>query len=82
MTPSPMTETAQRSDMVERVLDAYWSAENNHLTISSKHRMVPVLQTIAEEIRTWGPPEEQARIWNRAINEVADRLLRECEAIK
>jgi hypothetical protein len=71
--------TATESNLLEKVLDAYWSAENNHLTISSKLRMRPVFRAIAEEIRTWAPPETQARICWLMTNEIADRLISESE---
>lgn len=73
-----MTTTTE-ADLLEKVLDAYWSVENNHLTVSSKLRMVPVFRAIAEEIRTWAPPESQARICWLMTNEIADRLVREAE---
>lgn len=70
-----MTETP--SDLVLKALDAYWSLENNSKTISSPDRMGPVLRAIAEEIRAWAPDPGQAKICHLAINEVADRLIRE-----
>lgn len=44
--------------------------------------MQAVIKAISENIRTWAPPEEQARICHMAINEVADRLLRESEQLQ
>jgi hypothetical protein len=38
-----------------------------------------VVRQIACMIRTWAPPKEQARICHLAINEVADRLIRDFE---
>lgn len=76
---TPMTATTTKEDLMQRVLDAYWSVDNNHLTISSKLRMASVLRAIAEEIRTWAPPESQARICHLMTNEIADRLVRESE---
>lgn len=43
----------------------------------SKQRMVAVLELLAAEIRGWAPDPGQARICYLAINEVADRLIRE-----
>ncbi|NBS71564.1 hypothetical protein EBT31_22030 [bacterium] len=59
------------------MLDAYWCLKNNHLTMTSKVRLIPVVEMLAEEIRSWAPDPGQARICHLAINEVADRLLRE-----
>lgn len=59
-----------------RALDAYWCADNVHMTIASRLRMKPVLRVVAEEIRKWAPDKGQARICYLAINEVADRLVR------
>jgi hypothetical protein len=39
--------------------------------------MVAVLDVLAAEIRSWAPDQGQARICYLAINEVADRLIRE-----
>lgn len=47
---------------------------------TDSERMAAVISMLSEEIRHWAPAVEQARICNLAINEVADRLLRECEA--
>ena len=77
--PTPMAIPSERDDLLERMIDAFWCLENNHLTVSSKHRMVSVLQLLAKEIRTWAPDEGQARICWLAINEVADRLVREAD---
>lgn len=66
-------------DLLTRALDAYWSAENNHLTISSKQRMAPVLRLLAKEIRSYAPPKEEHKICHLAINEVADRLATEAQ---
>lgn len=71
--------TERVDDLITKVLDAYWSSENVHLTMASRLRMKPVLRAIAEEIRTWAPDEGQARICYLAINEVADRLVRIAE---
>jgi hypothetical protein len=45
--------------------------------IDDARRMKEVIREIAKTIRTWAPDEGQARICHLAINEVADRLIRE-----
>lgn len=47
------------------------------MTMTSKLRMIAVLELLSQEIRSWAPDQGQARICYLAINEVADRLLRE-----
>jgi hypothetical protein len=47
--------------------------------LRSRSRMQGVIQLLANEVRTWAPDEGQARICYLAINEVADRLLRDSE---
>jgi hypothetical protein len=59
------------------LIDAYWCDRNNSLTMHSKQRMVAVLELLAAEIRSWAPDKGHARICYLAINEVADRLIRE-----
>ena len=41
--------------------------------------MHAVVHRLSEKIRTWAPDPGQAKICHLAINEVADRLLREME---
>ena len=45
--------------------------------IDDRRRMKAVVHEISQRIRTWAPDEGQARICYLAINEVADRLVRE-----
>ena len=45
--------------------------------IDDRRRMKEVIREISHVIRTWAPDEGQARICFLAINEVADRLVRE-----
>ena len=45
--------------------------------IDDRRRMKEVIREISNVIRTWAPDEGQARICYLAINEVADRLVRE-----
>lgn len=45
--------------------------------IDDRRRMKEVIREISNVIRTWAPDEGQARVCNLAINEVADRLVRE-----
>ena len=45
--------------------------------IDDRRRMKEVIREIANTIRTWAPDPGQARICYLAINEVADRLVRE-----
>lgn len=59
------------------MLDAFWSVENNSLTMTSKYRMAAVAKMLADEIRSWAPDPGHARICYLAINETADRLIRD-----
>ena len=45
--------------------------------IDEKRRMKEVIREIANTIRSWAPDAGQARICHLAINEVADRMIRE-----
>jgi len=45
--------------------------------IDDRRRMKEVIREIANIIRTWAPDPGQARICHLAINEVADRMIRE-----
>ena len=49
--------------------------------IDDKRRMKEVIREIANTIRTWAPDLGQARICHLAINEVADRLIREAQEL-
>lgn len=67
-------------NLLENLIELYWSL--GEYSIDDKRRMKAVVHEISQTIRTWAPDEGQARICYLAINEVADRLLRECEVIK
>ena len=49
--------------------------------IDDKRRMKAVIRELANTIRTWAPDPGQARICHLAINEVADRLIREAQEL-
>jgi hypothetical protein len=61
----------------EQMTQAFHSLD---IEATDQERMTAVLAVVSEEVRHWAPAVEQARICNLAINEVADRMLRECEA--
>ena len=63
--------------LVDNLTELYWSL--GEYSIDDKRRMKAVLMELAQEIRTWAPDEGQARICYLAINEVADRLVRETQ---
>jgi hypothetical protein len=63
------------NDIIEECLAIYW--ELGEYAIDDRRRMQAVIKAIADNIRAWAPPEEQARICHMAINEVADRLVRD-----
>ncbi len=67
------------SDLVTRCLAEYWDPKHSMAVLRSRARMSGVLQLLADELRTWAPEKGQARICHLAINEVADRLLRESD---
>jgi hypothetical protein len=58
---------------------AYW--QDREALIDGRSRMQAVMIVIAEEVRTWAPSPGQARICHLAINEVADRLIRDSHAV-
>ena len=63
-------------NLLDKTTELYWSfAEYG---IDDRRRMKAVLYEIAAEIRTWSPRKEEAKICYLAINEVADRIIREC----
>ena len=64
-------------NLTEELLGLYWS--EGDLTIDADARIRKVVFRISEKIRTWAPSKGQAKICHLAINEVADRLLREME---
>lgn len=61
----------------EELNSLYWA--NKELPIDHTDRIHAVVHRISEMVRTWAPDPGQAKICNLAINEVADRLLREME---
>jgi len=56
--------------------ELYWSMDD--YSLHDPRRMAIVIHKIAKIIRTWAPDPGQAKICHLAINEVADRLMREC----
>lgn len=63
-------------NLLDSALELYWAFGD--YGIDDRRRMKAVLSELAQTIRTWAPDEGQARICHLAINEVADRILREC----
>lgn len=63
------------TQLLTECLNLYWELEE--YSIDDKRRMQAVIKALSDEIRTWAPPEGQASICARAINEVSDRLLRD-----
>jgi len=61
--------------MLEDLMTLYWSL--GEYSIDDRRRMKAVVHEISQTIRTWAPDPGQARICHLAINEVADRLIRE-----
>lgn len=66
-------------DLVGRCMAAYW--QDREALIDGHSRMQAVIKVIADEVRTWAPDPGQARICYLAINEVADRLIRDSHAV-
>lgn len=64
-------------NLLDNLTQLYWSL--GEYSIDDRRRMKAVVHEISQMIRTWAPSSEQARICHLAINEVADRLLRETE---
>jgi len=63
-------------NLLDKTTELYWSfAEYG---IDDRRRMKAVLYELASEIRTWAPRVEEAKICYLAINEIADRIIREC----
>jgi hypothetical protein len=56
--------------------ELYWSMDD--YCLNDPRRMAIVIHKIAMIIRTWAPDPGQAKICHMAINEIADRLMREC----
>lgn len=67
------------TDLSGRCLTAYWQDRN--ALIDDHSRMRAVIEVLSDEIRKWAPDEGQARICYLAINEVADRLLRDTNVV-
>lgn len=63
--------------LLNSLTELYWSL--GEYSIDDRRRMKAVVYELSQIIRTWAPDEGQARICYLAINEVADRLIRECE---
>jgi hypothetical protein len=61
--------------LLDELTELYWSL--GEYSIDDKRRMKAVLIEVAKQIRTWAPDPGQAKICYLAINEVADRLIRE-----
>ena len=66
--------------LIDNLTELYWSL--GEYSIDDKRRMKAVMLELAQEIRTWAPDEGQARICYLAINEVADRLVRETQGVE
>ena len=65
--------------LIDNLAELYWSL--GEYSIDDKRRMKAVMLELAQTIRTWAPDEGQARICYLAINEVADRIVRETEEV-
>lgn len=65
------------NDLTGRCLAAYWT--DRQALIDARSRMRAVVEVLADEIRRWAPDPGQAKICHLAINEVADRLLRDTD---
>jgi len=61
--------------LLDELTELYWSL--GEYSIDDRRRMRAVVHEISDRIRAWAPDEGQARICFLAINEVADRLIRE-----
>ena len=62
--------------LIQELTELYWAL--GEYSIDDERRMKAVVREVAQVIRTWAPAESRARITSLAINEVADRLLNEC----
>jgi hypothetical protein len=68
--------------LVDRCLAAFtFLKPGDCITQTREDSMKKVLRLLAAEIRTWAPDPGQARICHLAINEVADRLIRETQEL-
>ena len=66
-------------NLLDQLTELYWSL--GAYSIDDRRRTKAVVHEISRTIRSWAPPEDQARICYLAINEVADRLLKEIEEV-
>jgi hypothetical protein len=64
--------------LTDDCLKIYW--ELGEYSIDDRRRMQAVIRHLADQVRTWAPRKEDARICHLAINEVADRMVRDSEA--
>ena len=64
-------------NLLVQLTELYWSL--GEYSIDDRRRMKAVVYELANTIRSWAPDPGQARICYLAINEVADRLIREVE---
>jgi hypothetical protein len=55
----------------------YWAL--GEYGIDDPRRMKAVVFELSKRIRSWAPDPGQAKICHLAINEVADRLIRDCQ---
>jgi hypothetical protein len=67
-------------NLLDQLTELYWGL--GEYSIDDRRRMKAVVHELSQTIRSWAPAEDQARICYLAINEVADRLLRETEEAK
>jgi hypothetical protein len=63
--------------LLDDLTQLYWAL--GEYGIDDPRRMKAVVREISQIIRTWAPDPGQAKICHLAINEVADRLLRDCQ---
>ena len=64
-------------NLLDSLSELYWSL--GEYSIDDRRRMKAVIRELSQTIRSWAPDEGQARICYLAINEVADRLIREID---
>lgn len=69
--------TPPSEDLVTRCLREYWDPKHSQSFLRSRSRMTGVIHLLADEVRSWAPDKGQAKICHLAINEVADRLIRD-----
>jgi hypothetical protein len=63
--------------LLDDLSQLYWAL--GEYGIDDPRRMKAVVIEISQTIRSWAPDPGQAKICHLAINEVADRLLRDCQ---